>query len=84
MNRSNSLRRIKLSVVCALIFTFMLTAAGCFDWFPLSLSDATTVDGILYCMKNKSESVVIGSWWDGESTEIVYEIPDTFEGTSVI
>ena len=65
----------------------MLTTAGCLDLLPVySLSDATTVDDILYCAKkdNNSESVAIGSWWDGETTDIVYEIPDTFEGRSVV
>lgn len=86
MNRYISLRVLKGSAACALIFTFMLTAAGCLNMMPVySMSDATTVDNILYCIKkdDNSESVVIGSWWDGETTGIVYEIPDTFEGRSV-
>ena len=87
MDRVNNLRRIKISAACALIFALMLAAAGCLNIFQAySLSDATTVDDILYCTKrdNNSESVVISSWWDGESTEIVHEIPDTFEGRSVV
>ena len=87
MNRFISLRRIKFTVVCALIFALMLTSAGCLNILPAySLADATTVDDIAYCNRrdNNSEALVIGSWWDGETTEIVYEIPDTFEGRSVI
>lgn len=77
----------KISVLCTLIFTLIFPAGGCFylkDAY--TLADATTVDDISYCIKkdNDSESVVICSWWDGEATEIVYEIPDTFEGRDVV
>ena len=87
MDRFITLRKIRISITCALIFTLMLTAAGCLNLMQAySLADATTVDGISYCTKrdSNSEAVVIGSWWDGETTEIVYEIPDAFEGLSVV
>ena len=87
MDRFITLRKVRISITCALIFTLMLTAAGCLNIMQAySLADATTVDGISYCTKrdSNSEAVVIGSWWDGETTEIVYEIPDTFEGRSVV
>lgn len=86
MNQLISLRVIKVSAACVLLFALMLSAAGCLNMLPAySMSDATTVDNILYCTKkdDNSECVVIGTWWDGETTEIVYEIPDTFEGRSV-
>lgn len=87
MNRFISLRSIKCNAICLLIFTLILTAAGCLNWNSYySLADATTVDDISYCTKkdNSSESVVIGSWWDGKTAEIAYEIPDTFEGRPVV
>ena len=88
MNRLISIKMIKLSLTCVLVFTLMMTAAGCLNLFSdyYSLADATTVDDILYCKKrgNDSETVMIGSWWDGETTEIVYEIPDTYEGRNVV
>lgn len=66
---------------------FDLSCRGCFDLKDAyTLADSTTVDDISYCIKkdNDLESVVICSWWDGEATEIVYEIPDTFEGMDVV
>lgn len=87
MNRFISLRSIKCNAICLLIFALILTAAGCLNWNSYSsLADATTVDDISYCTKkdNSSESVVIGSWWDGKAAETAYEIPDTFEGRSVV
>ena len=87
MDRCITLRKVRISITCALIFTLMLTAAGCLNVMQAySLADATTADGISYCTKkdSNSEAVVIGSWWDGETTEIVYEIPDTFEGRSIV
>lgn len=87
MNRFISLRKIKTSVVFVLVCALMMTAAGCLNTNSYySLADATTIDGISYCKKkdNNSEAVAIGSWWDGETTEIVYEIPDSFEGRSVV